>query len=82
MVYQGFSLLTANREVMTSPELAMIAKQHGRSTSEIIFRFALEIGIMPLTGTTNVRHMQANLDVFHFSLKPEEVEQIEHLTAA
>ena len=42
----GFSLLTANREWMLRPELIQIAKRHGRTTSQIIFRFALDVGMI------------------------------------
>src|SRR5262249_3784079 len=31
MVYQGFSLLTANREALARPELTRIARRHGRT---------------------------------------------------
>ena len=81
LIYQGFSLLTANRDVMARPELAQIAKRHGRTVSQIVFRFALDVGILPLTGTTNADHMRADLDVFDFRLAPDEVERIEHLAA-
>ena len=79
LVYQGFSLLTANREVLARPELARIAKRHGRAVSQIVFRFALDAGMMPLTGTTDVEHMRADVDVFNFHLEREEVERIESL---
>ena len=36
--YQGFSLLTGNRQILDHPELLEIAKRHGRTASEIIFR--------------------------------------------
>ncbi|HTU92972.1 MAG TPA: aldo/keto reductase [Gemmataceae bacterium] len=81
LVYQGFSLLTANRPVLAHPELARIAQRHGRSISQIIFRFALEVGMMPLTGTTNADHMRADLEAFDFRLEPQEVERIESLAA-
>jgi diketogulonate reductase-like aldo/keto reductase len=81
IVYQGFSLLTANREAMARPELAQIAKRHGRSLSQIVFRFALDVGMIPLTGTTDAEHMRADLEVFDFRLEPKEVEQIEGLVA-
>jgi diketogulonate reductase-like aldo/keto reductase len=76
VIYQGFSLLTANRDVMSSSELARIAQKHGRITSQIVFRFALEIGIIPLTGTTNAEHMQKDLEVFSFQLEPEEIRRL------
>jgi diketogulonate reductase-like aldo/keto reductase len=81
LVYQGFSLLTANREVQARPELVRIAKRHGRNVSQIVFRFALDIGMIPLTGTTDAEHMRADLQVFDFQLEPEEIERIERLAA-
>ena len=79
MVYQGFSLLTANREAMAHPEMNRIAKSHGRTVSQVVFRFALDAGMMPLTGTTDAGHMRADLDVFDFRLEPDEVTRIERL---
>jgi diketogulonate reductase-like aldo/keto reductase len=79
ILYQGFSLLTANRRVLAHRELTRIAERHGRTISQIIFRFALDVGMVPLTGTTDVGHMQADLEVFDFSLDPREVERIERL---
>ena len=82
MFYQGFSLLTANRDAIAHPELARIAKRHGRAVSQIVFRFALEVGMIPLTGTSEVGHMRSDLDAFDFNLDAEEVEHIEGLVAA
>jgi diketogulonate reductase-like aldo/keto reductase len=82
IIYQGFSLLTANREVLAHPEVARIAQRHGRSISQVVFRFALDVGMVPLTGTTDASHMRADLEVFDFQLGPEEVERIEGLAAS
>ena len=82
VVYQGFSLLTANRELVTRPELARIAQSHGRSVSQIVFRFALDVGIIPLTGTTDANHMRADLEIFAIHLEPDEVKQIEGLAVS
>jgi diketogulonate reductase-like aldo/keto reductase len=81
LVYQGFSLLTANRETLAHPEVTRIARRHGRSVAQIVFRFAVEVGMVPLTGTTDAAHMRADLDVFAFRLEREEVERIEGLSA-
>src|SRR5439155_12829438 len=79
LVYQGFSLLTANREALARPELAQIAQRHGRTASQIVFRFALDVGMVPLTGTTDAEHLRADLAVFDFRLEHEEVKRIEGL---
>ncbi len=80
LIYQGFSLLTANRQLMAHPELERIAERHGRTVSQIIFRFALDVGMVPLTGTTDVNHMRADLEVFDFCLDSQEIERIERLS--
>jgi diketogulonate reductase-like aldo/keto reductase len=79
--YQGFSLLTANREVLVHPEFVRIAQGHGRAVSQIVFRFSLEVGMIPLTGTTNAEHMRSDLEAFDFRLTPEETNRIENLVA-
>jgi diketogulonate reductase-like aldo/keto reductase len=81
IVYQGFSLLTANRAALAHPELTRIAQRYGRTAAQIVFRFALEVGIVPLTGTTDPAHMRADLSAFDFRLTADEVERIEGLIA-
>ena len=77
LIYQGFSLLTANRPALARPEITQIAARHGRTVSQVVFRFALDIGMIPLTGTTNADHMRADLEVFEFQLEPADVKIIE-----
>jgi diketogulonate reductase-like aldo/keto reductase len=80
MIYQGFSLLTANRNVLGHPEMVAIATRHKRTVAQVVFRFALEVGMMVLTGTTNELHMRNDLDIFQFQLTPEEIARIERMT--
>ena len=80
LVYQGFSLLTANRGVLAHPEVARVAAAHGRSAAQVVFRFALDVGMIPLTGTTDAGHMRDDLAVFDFRLTPDEVATVERLT--
>ncbi len=79
IIYQGFSLLTANREALVHPEMAEIVSRVGRSASQIVFRFALKVGMIPLTGTSDPQHMREDLEVFEFSLEPADVRRIENL---
>jgi diketogulonate reductase-like aldo/keto reductase len=50
--------------------------------AQIVFRCALHLGMLPLTGTTQAPHMQADLSVLDFQLSPEEIHQIEFLAAS
>jgi diketogulonate reductase-like aldo/keto reductase len=79
IVYQGFSLLTANRDVMASSVVIHMARHYNRTAAQIIFRFALELGMIVLTGTTDPGHMREDLDAHQFKLVPDEVARIEGL---
>lgn len=76
--YQGFSLLTANRQVMTHPRVADFARKYGKTPAQIVFRFARQIGMLPLTGTTDPVHMRQDLEIDDFALAADEVRAIEH----
>jgi len=77
IIYQGFSLLTANREVLVDPTVRSIAERHGTGVAQVIFRFAMQIGMLPLTGTTNMHHMKEDLQAEQLMLTDAEVQQIE-----
>ena len=77
IIYQGFSLLTANRDVLAEPEVHAIAGREGVGPAQVIFRFALQVGILPLTGTTNPQHMVEDLAAARITLSAEEVQRIE-----
>jgi diketogulonate reductase-like aldo/keto reductase len=59
--YQGFSLLTANRNELARPAVHEIALRRGASVPEIVFAFARQVGMIVLTGTTDPVHMRADL---------------------
>jgi diketogulonate reductase-like aldo/keto reductase len=80
IIYQGFSLLTANREVLTAPEVQAIARRLGAGVAQVIFRFAMQVGMLPLTGTTSQQHMKEDLQAEQLQLSSEEVRRIETLT--
>lgn len=77
IIYQGFSLLTANREVFINPVIRAMAAQYEVTLAQLIFRFAMQVGMLPLTGTTNPQHMKEDLQSARFTLLSEEVRQIE-----
>lgn len=79
VLYQGFSLLTANVREMRAPLLQKVARAHGKSEAQIVFRFAHQLGMICLTGTTDPAHMREDLDIFGFELEDEEMATIERV---
>jgi diketogulonate reductase-like aldo/keto reductase len=77
IIYQGFSLLTANRQVLADPQVRKIARRLAATPAQVIFRFAMQVGMLPLTGTTSQQHMQEDLQAEQLTLTNEELELIE-----
>ena len=79
IVYQGFSLLTANVEVLRHPLVARIAQRNHATPAQVVFRFAHAVGMLPLTGTTDAEHMRQDLASDTVSLSDDEARVIESL---
>lgn len=71
IIYQGFSLLTANPEVLRHPPLISLAERLNATPAQIVFSFARAVGMLPLTGTSNAAHMREDLASFDLTLPPE-----------
>ena len=76
IIYQGFSLLTANTFI--KPKIEEIAKKYEKSEAQIVFQFASQIGMLPLTGTSSMQHMAEDLTL-NFKLTQDELNTIEYI---
>ena len=79
IVYQGFSLLTANRAVLSHPLVTGIAAREGATPAQVVVRVALGVGMLPLTGTGDATHMAQDLASGLLTLSSDEVRAIESL---
>jgi len=79
ITYQGFSLLTANPEVLQHPPLIALAAQMKATPAQVVFAFARSVGMLPLTGTSNATHMKEDLESLNLTLPPEVVKAIESM---
>jgi|SRR5271165_40144 len=79
ILYQGFSLLTANLEVLHHPLVIGLAARANATPAQVVFSFARAVGIVPLTGTSNTEHMKQDLASRELVLSQEAVQAIESL---
>lgn len=79
VIYQGFSLLTANVPELNRPVMHKIAVKTGASIPLVVFRFALQVGMLPLTGTTSKNHMLEDLSVYDMELDAADIAAIENI---
>jgi diketogulonate reductase-like aldo/keto reductase len=73
IMYQGFSLLTANPFVLEFPSVLEMAQRREVTPAQIVFAFARQVGMVPLTGTSDPIHMAHDLASDKIILDPAEL---------
>jgi len=79
IVYQGFSLLTANKEIVRNDAIAELAAALNATPAQVVFSFARAEGMLPLTGTSSEEHMRQDLESLQLTLPDEIVRAIDEL---
>jgi diketogulonate reductase-like aldo/keto reductase len=79
ILYQGFSLLTANQEVLQHPPFIDLGRKLNATPAQVVFAFAPAAGMLPLTGTSDAEHMKQDLDSLQITLPAEVVRAIESM---
>ena len=79
IVYQGFSLLTANRGVVEHPSFVELAAGFNATPEQVVFAFARQIGMLPMTGTSSAGHMKQDLASLELTLPEDLVTTIESI---
>jgi diketogulonate reductase-like aldo/keto reductase len=79
IIYQGFSLLTANQEVLSHPPFAELAQRFNATPAQLVFAFARTMGMVILTGTSSEEHMRQDLASALLTLPPQIADEIESI---
>jgi diketogulonate reductase-like aldo/keto reductase len=79
IVYQGFSLLTANQHELSGAVPRAIAARLNATLPQVVFRFAQQVGMLALTGTCDAAHMREDLQSDRVALTPDDVAALERI---
>jgi 2,5-diketo-D-gluconate reductase A len=78
IVIQAYSPLTRTRR-LDDETLGEIASNHGKSPAQVLIRWNLAHGAVPLPKASRREHLKQNIDVFDFDLSDEEVATLDGL---
>ena len=76
IVTAAWSPLGLGSGLRDDPTLAAIAAKYGKTPAQVILRWDVELGIVPVPRSTNPERMAQNLDVFDFALTADEIASI------
>lgn len=71
----------AQSAILGDPLLAELAAEVGKTTSQVVLRWHIQLGNVVIPKTVNPKRMAENLDIFDFSLTPEQMETIAKLNS-
>lgn len=64
---------------LEDPVIADIARRHGKSPAQVILRWHMQRGLVTIPRCDNDAYTEENIDIFNFSLSPQEMEIISSL---
>lgn len=60
--------------------VAEIAKAHDKSSAQVLLRWCIQHGTVPLPRSTQKAHIEENFEVFDFELTPQEMAQLNEMS--
>lgn len=64
---------------MDNPTVIKIAKNHNKTSAQILLRWIIERDISTIPKSTNPERLRQNIDIFDFSLNQNEMEELSKL---
>lgn len=79
IVTVAWSPLGQGKDLLNEPLLASIGAKYGKTPAQVVLRWDIELGIVTIPRSSNPARLAQNLDIFDFSLTPDEVAAISAL---
>lgn len=68
-----------DKRLAESPILQNLSKKYKKTISQIILRWNIDTGCIPIPGSASLEHINENFDIFDFTLTKEEINEINSL---
>ena len=63
-------------DLLADPTVAAIAAKHAKTPAQVVLRWHIELGVVPIPKSANPLRMAQNIDIFDFALTGDEVASI------
>lgn len=79
IVFEAYSPLAQGH--LSDELLLQIGKKYGKSASQVMLRWAVQQGTVPLPRSSSTEHIKENFDIFDFELSDNDMAQIHKLSS-
>lgn len=78
IIIQAYSLLTRGKR-LNDETLIQLAQKHNKTPAQILIRWNLQLGTVPLPKANQKKHLEENIDVFDFEISNDDMKQLNNL---
>ena len=79
IVTVAWSPLGQGNDLLAEPTLATIAAKYGKTPAQVVLRWDIDLGLVTIPRSANPERIAQNIDVFDFTLTPDEIAAISAL---
>ena len=79
IVSAAWSPLGRGSAALKEPIITKLADKYHKNVGQIILRWHIQRGVVPIPKANNLIHQRTNLDIFDFELTPDEIQAINSL---
>jgi 2,5-diketo-D-gluconate reductase A len=76
IVTESWSPIGQGGGLLADPTIAGVARRHSKTPAQIVLRWHVQLGLIPIPKTSRPQRLAENIDVFDFELSPDEMDEI------
>lgn len=73
---ESWSPLGQGGDLLTQPTITQIARRRSKTSAQIVLRWHVQLGLIPIPKTSKLQRLAENIDVFDFELSSNEMDEI------
>lgn len=82
IVAESWSPLGRGHSMLSNEVIGSIAAAHGKTPTQVILRWHVQLGAIPIPRASSLAHQKENLDIFNFKLSEAEMQVISGFSRA
>ncbi|XP_058130676.1 prostaglandin F synthase 1-like [Anopheles ziemanni] len=75
----GLDSGTSPASAFDDARVVAVAERYGKTPAQVLLRYLVDIGTVPIPKSGNAERIRQNLDIFDFALTPEEIRSLDDL---
>jgi 2,5-diketo-D-gluconate reductase A len=79
IVTESWSPIGQGGGLLADPAIAGVARRHSKTPAQIVLRWHVQLGLIPIPKTSRPQRLAENIDVFDFELSSDEMDEITEL---